>query len=108
MCKSREGGWDCGDEEVIGSSFNTPQDCASGCRQRYSEERHFEFGFIGGPREKECFCEKGDKCTVFASSVGVDAYTIHDVTYQKTFTESDWTIFAANGVSTNKFVMIIS
>ena len=107
VCKSRaKSAWDCGSEQHIGSSFNTPQDCASGCRQQYSEERHIEFGFIGGPRQKECYCEKNDKCTAFSSHSGFDAYIIHDLSYQKTFAPNDWNFLtSANGVSAEQYVL---
>ena len=42
----------------------------------YPKEIYFEFGFVGGSREGECKCEKGDLCTSKKPHSGFNIYEI--------------------------------
>lgn len=44
----------CGSEHNVGKSYVTAFECAKKCRTIYSNEKYFEWGFIGGGRATEC------------------------------------------------------
>ena len=57
-CLAQKKEWRCGSEDNMttrdGAKVNTAWECAAMCRWRYPNEIFFEWGFIGGSREKEC------------------------------------------------------
>ena len=69
--------WTCGTDGAA-KNVTTAWECAAWCRSRYPSEKYFEFGFIGGSREKECICKKGagTTCTSTSNDPGFDVYSI--------------------------------
>ena len=68
--------WDCGGEENIGGQIS-PLYCAAACRERYSKEAYFSFGRVGGSKEYQCLCERGDNCNKGMCDDAWDMYSIN-------------------------------